>query len=268
MCQGAKANRTRLIVQVRKWGCVVDSNVKKGKERVKKIAIVVVAMGILLQFTVVPAMAGERRIDLPPGPNMRDIPWLYVPGADPFHLLCYDTEAQKELGVTQEQLKKLSIMEQLFRSQLRELSYRPESSETRKAISRHMEAARNGLGRVLTPSQLERLRQMLLWIQGPCSVLKDDRLLARLQMGERQVAQMDTVCQELSDRISAISTETQASSTKKDVASCTAYSAIQISLKIVNEKAFALFSAEQKNIYTEISGKKFTFNSKKVIGCP
>lgn len=233
---------------------------------VKNTSAVILAMQLILGQ----ALGAARDENLPPGKHMDAVGWIQVPLADPFHLVVCSTGVQKELKITKEQLSQFRDMEPLFRSELRELSYsRDQQSESH--IQRHIKAAREGMGRVLGPDQLKRLRQLLLQLHGPCSVMNDPKLAALLKITDQQAKAINSILRALAVESEQIYSKQQKNHRPTAESSISNVAAkqkqMQQLLHTLNEKVFDLFSAEQKRIYKNAEGKPFEFKLEDEPAC-
>lgn len=193
---------------------------------------------------------------------MNKVAWIQIPLADPFHLIACSKGVRKELGISQKQLSQLREMEPLFRTELRELSYHKDRKSL-NAIQRHIEAARNGMGRILDPAQLKRLRQLLLQLHGPCSVVKDQKLSALLKISDQQAKEINSILQALAAKSNQIHTQQQKNNQQAAVSSLSGIAAKQSQMQQVlqdlNSKVYKLFNDEQKKNYREAVGEPFEF---------
>ena len=234
---------------------------------VKSASIVILAIKLILS----PALAVDRNENLPPGEHMDRIEWIEVPMADPFHLIVCSKSVQKELGITREQLNQFREMEPLFRSELRDLSYR-KNQNPKNDIQRHMDMARDGMDRILNPDQLKRLRQLLLQLHGPCSILNDPKLFRLLKITEQQEKKMNSILHALMAKSEQIYAQRQ-NSKGQIVESVPAPSEasnqkqMQHLLRILNSKVYRLLSDEQKKIYKAAEGKPFEFRLESNPAC-
>ncbi len=229
------------------------------------IIIVITMNGIILYHYPRCAVAGEMHEELSPGPNVNKIPGGHIPGADPFHLLKENKNVREEIQLTQEQMKKIMEMERMFRSELRELSYQKDSADTQAEIARHLEAARNGMSRILTPVQIERLKQLLLQLQGPCAVILDDQLASKLQITALQINTINKICRSFDGRIHSgkanKTIEDEGIPLFPDKISPEDREEIQQSLRRANDKVISLFTDEQKETYFKAEGTPFSFKA-------
>jgi hypothetical protein len=229
-----------------------------------------IALFLSTQIVIGQAMGAARDETLAPGKNAKKVEWIQVPFADPFHLIVCSKSVQKELGVTRRQLSQFREMEPLFRSELRELSYRKDQ-QSENEIHQHIEAARNGLGRILDPVQLKRLRQLLLQLHGPCSVAKDPNLAALLKITDEQSRKIDSILDALrtnSGRMDTVKREDDSAATNSPVPDGSAKRRqMQQLLRSLNSEVYKLFSDEQKRIYAKAEGQPFEFNFKEAPAC-
>jgi hypothetical protein len=213
-----------------------------------------------LLYILSPFAASQDRKDReeirPVGPNDIRIPWVQLPGADPFTLLGYSKEVQNDIGLTQKQLDNLMQMERLFRSELYELSYSKEQKNAKEKIANHIRIAQDGMARILTPIQLKRLEQILLQIHGPCNLrLNDDQLSARLQITDLQKSQIKDICFKFAKENRNIYTEQFSKKNTKQAPPCKTIKELQG----LNSQIFSLFTDKQREIYAKELGRPFKF---------
>jgi hypothetical protein len=222
------------------------------------------ALVVLLFMTSIigHALGAARDENLPPGKQMNRIGWIQIPLADPFHMVVCSKTVQKELGITQKQLTQLKEMEPLFRSELRELSY-GNDQQSRDTIQRHMNAARSGMGRILNPTQLKRLRQLLLQLHGPCSVVSDPKLSGFLKITDQQAKEINSILDALVAKSSRIYMlqykENEQTAGLKQPGVAVKQKHMQRLLQRLNTKVYKLLSDEQRKIYKKAEGKPFDF---------
>jgi hypothetical protein len=135
---------------------------------------------------------------------MSDAPGAAMPGADPFQLLENSAEVQADLGLSREQLQRLSLAGRNFRTKLQELSYpRPGVSNgaAKAEIERHLLDTRGMIARELTPGQLGRLQQIMLQLEGPCLAVVDRQLGQQLGLSPDQDRAVAEACGRRADLI-------------------------------------------------------------------
>lgn len=233
---------------------------------VKNISAVIITM----QLISIPVLGAARDQNLPPGKHMDEVDWIQMPLADPFHLVVCNQGVQKELEITKEQLSQFRVMEPLFRSELRELSHRKDP-ESNKDIQRHIDTARDGMGRILDSSQIERLRQLLLQLHGPCSVVSDPKLSTLLKITDQQAEKMNEILHVLEAESDRIYAQEQKNSRQTPEASFhnaeVKQKQMQQLLQTLNRKVYSLFSEKQKRIYKDAEGEPFEFKLEKDPAC-
>ena len=237
---------------------------KRRDPSIDTVQIIAAAVMMMLVAST-PAQAAQRDDHLPPGENMEMVEWIQIPMADPFHLVICSKSVRKELGLTRDQVNRLWDMEPLFRSELRELTYRTDQ-KSREDIQQHMKMARNGMDRILTPEQLGRLRQLLLQLHGPSSAMNDHRLYELLKLTDRQVEEMKSILQALRDNSAKVYAPQQEDHRKK-AQSPSRQKQMQHLLRTLNVKVFELLSDEQKKIYRNAEGEPFDFTLESDSAC-
>jgi hypothetical protein len=223
-----------------------------------------------VQLTSGHALGAARDENLPPGKQMNRVDWIEIPLADPFHLVVCNQGVQKELEITKEQLRQFRDMEPLFRSELRELSY-AKGPETNGDIQQHIETARDGMGRILGPGQIERLHQLLLQLHGPCSVMNDPKLSSLLKISDQQARKMNNILHVLAAKSERIYAQKKRNNQQADGARVRDVAGkqkqMQQILQSLNREVYSLFSDEQKIIYKKAEGKPFEFKLEKEPDC-
>lgn len=136
-----------------------------------------------------------------PGAMSHQAPGANMPGADPFQLLMNSREVQADLRLTETQLHHLSSISGNFRTQIRESSFRSE-----REIQQQTQSGQQLINRILDSAQIDRLRQIMLQLEGDCGILTDKRTLHDLEIepDSPQFRQISTICQNLDARIRAL----------------------------------------------------------------
>ena len=132
----------------------------------------------------------------PPGAGTSDVPGGMTPGSDPFMLLQNNSQVQADLGLSEDQIRRLSHSGQIFRTRLQELAQATDAS-SKAEMQRHIWTSRGAIAHLLTPEQLRRLQQIMLQIQGPCMAVSDPRLSQDLGLGETQLRTMAIACRQV-----------------------------------------------------------------------
>jgi len=145
-----------------------------------------------------------RQENAMPGPMMGIAPGADLPGADPLQVLANSFQVQQDLGLAPHQIRNLQLASRNFLTQMQELM-RPgiPPEQARAAMQEQMEKTRPMIARELTPEQLGRLQQILLQIQGPCTVAADPRAAAQLGLSPQTQAQAAAVCQQRGQQMRA-----------------------------------------------------------------
>jgi hypothetical protein len=151
-----------------------------------------------------------RRPEMPrpefelPGPSIAEVPGAAMPGADPFQLLENSPEVQADLGLTQHQLENLHLAALHYQNKLPKLS-RSQPGETpeqvRNEVQQHLLDTHHLIERELTPSQLDRLHQIMLQLAGPCIAVSDPQVGSRLGLSSGQSQALSEACQERSQEM-------------------------------------------------------------------
>jgi hypothetical protein len=153
-------------------------------------------------------------------------------------------------------------MEPLFRSELRKLSHL-KGQRPHDDIQRHIQAARDGMGRILDVRQRGRLRQLLLQLHGPCSVINDPKLSVLLEVSDQQAEKIKSILHALEAKSEQIYTQQQKNNRQPAESDFIGATAKQQQMKqlfqSLNRKVYSLFSDKQKKIYEKAEGEPFEF---------
>jgi hypothetical protein len=126
-----------------------------------------------------------------------------------------------------------------------------------------MDAARSGMGRILNPNQLKRLRQLLLQLHGPCSVVSDPKLSGFLKITDQQAKEINSILDALVAKSSRIYMlqykENEQTAGLKQPGVAVKQKHMQRLLQRLNTKVYKLLSDEQRKIYKKAEGKPFDF---------
>lgn len=135
-----------------------------------------------------------------PGAMSHQAPGANMPGADPFQLLMNNREVQADLRLTETQLHHLSSISGNFRTQIRESSFRSE-----REIQQQTQSGQQMINRILDSAQIDRLRQIMLQLEGDCGILTDKRTLHDLEIepDSPQFRRINAICQNLDAQIRA-----------------------------------------------------------------
>ncbi len=126
------------------------------------------------------------------------LPGAGIPDADPFELLENSSQIQAELGLTSNQLQNIHQAAIHNQGKLEELSHRlaGESPEQmREQIEQQHRDTELMIARELNPKQRERLRQIMLQLEGPCMAIFDREAARHLRIGPEQGQSLAAACQ-------------------------------------------------------------------------
>ena len=193
-----------------------------------------------------------------PGPMMSDAPGAQMPGADPFQLLENSKQVQDDLHLTQQQISHVALASRLFRTKLQELSSpKPGVSKEQAAadIQRHVMETRGTIARELTPSQLARLQQIMLQLEGPCMAVMDPQLGQQLSVTPEQTQALDNACK---NRATQMRQAFQAPSSPVDfcaemISNRDRVEQVRMS---ADQRIVALLSPQQQGMLDRMAGKK------------
>lgn len=221
---------------------------------------------VILAFASVPlgAAAQERREMMPrpewqaPGAMMADAPGAQMPGADPFQLLENSKQVQDDLHLTADQISQVVHASRLFRTKLQELS-NPRTGVSKEQaqteIRRHINDTRAMLAAILGPSQLGRLQQIMLQLEGPCIAVIDPEVGQGLGVTPQQAHALNDACQ---DRARLMREAFRPPSSRADF--CATMNAnrdrVQQVRMAADERVAALLSEQQKGVFERMAGNK------------
>ena len=193
-----------------------------------------------------------------PGSMMSDAPGAQMPGADPFQLLENSMEVQKDMGLTADQLARLNRASRNFRTRLQELSSpKPGISpdQARAGIERHILDTRGMIARELTPTQLARLQQIMLQLEGPCLAIIDQPVGEQLNLTAQQKQSIGRACEARSLQMREAFQSQSAQSNF-----CTTMAVNRERVELVRSRAdeeiLKLLEPPQRTMFVRMSGKK------------
>ena len=193
-----------------------------------------------------------------PGPVMSDAPGAQMPGADPFQLLENSKQVQDDLHLTQQQISQVALASRLFRTKLQELSSpKPGVSKEQAGadIQRHVMETRGMIARELTTSQLARLQQIMLQLEGPCMAVMDPQVAQQLSVTPQQAHALNDACQ---DRARQMREAFRPPSSRTDF--CATMNAnrdrVQQVRMAADERIASLLSTQQKGTFERMAGNK------------
>jgi len=193
-----------------------------------------------------------------PGPLMGEAPGAQMPGADPFQLLENSKQVQADLGLTADQLAKLSLAARNFHTKLQELSF-PKPGESpaaaQAAIDQHLMDTRAMIARELTPPQLARLQQIMLQLEGPCLSMIDTELARQLGLTPDQMRKIGDACRARSDEMRAAFRPPPPGGDF-----CRAMDANRVQIEQIrareDKRIFVMLSGPQQKMFERMSGRK------------
>jgi len=192
----------------------------------------------------------------PPGAGVSDVPGGMTPGSDPFMLLQNNSQVQADLGLSEDQIRRLSHSGQTFRTRLQELAQATDAS-SKAEMQRQIFVSRNVISQILTPEQLQRLQQIMLQIEGPCLAVNDPRFSQELGLSETQLQKMTTTCRQLVGEMQKVF---RPPAPGEDP--CASLRANRAQIEQIREegqaRVVALLSAAQQDNLQEMQGRKLT----------
>lgn len=191
------------------------------------------------------------------------------PNTDPLELLQSD-QLKQELNITQEQSGKIQQITQDFRGKLKQtydglnLSGLPPQEQSQKLqevsgqVQQEVDKARQEIGKVLTPEQVNRFKQITLQIYG-FGVLSSDQFTQELKITADQQKQLEDIRQSVVEKMRA-SWEVPPSDPQKrnEVIEVNRKRMEQI-LKESNDQAKAVLTPDQQQTLKTLEGEKFNF---------
>jgi hypothetical protein len=193
-----------------------------------------------------------------PGPMMSEAPGAQMPGADPFQLLENSKQVQDDLHLTQQQISHVALASRLFRTKLQELSSPKPGLSKEQAeadIQRHVTETRGTIARELSPSQLARLQQIMLQLEGPCMAVMDPQVGQQLSVTPEQIHALTYACK---DRATQMRQAFRPPSSLADF--CPAMISNRDRVEQVRTQAddriVALLSPQQRGVLDRMAGKK------------
>ncbi len=193
-----------------------------------------------------------------PGPMMSNAPGAQMPGADPFQLLENSKQVQDDLHLTPEQISHIALASRLFRTKLQELSYpRPGVSkeQAQADIARHVGETRGAIARELSPSQLSRLQQIMLQLEGPCMAVTDPEVGRQLGVAPEQARALNDACK---DRATQMRQAFHPPTSRADFCEVMKSNRdrVQQIRMTADEHIAAILSPEQKKTFERMTGNK------------
>lgn len=123
------------------------------------------------------------------------------------------------------------------------------TAEFRQRIEERKKKAREGLAKTLQPSQMERLEQISVQVQGAAALITPE-ISTKLKLSEEQLAKLKAVDNETRQGMQGVYQAANQQAARKILADLRKQS---------EEKALAVLSDEQKQQYTALKGKPFEF---------
>lgn len=217
------------------------------------------------QATESPATTGEGE----PDPITAGMTGADRPDTDPLELLQSD-QVKQELKITDEQAGKIQQVSQNFRQELKQtysglnLSGLPPEQQSQKLqevsgqVQQDIDQTRQEIGKVLTPEQVNRFKQISLQIYG-FGVLNSDQFTQDLKLTADQEKQLNDLRQQVVEKMRA-SWEVPPTDAQKrtEVIDANRKRMEQI-LQQSNEEALAVLTPEQKKTLDTLKGEKFNF---------
>jgi len=145
-----------------------------------------------------PPRALVQRPPFPPaGPRPGGGPPGYsLPAADPLRLLANSPAVQKELALTEEQIRRLQETEQRFREAQERLA-RESSPAERAALAQQVRAQGSAIDQILQLKQLQRLQQIMLQQSGPCLAIHDPYFISKMALTAAQTKEIQAICRRM-----------------------------------------------------------------------
>lgn len=190
-------------------------------------------------------------------------------GTDPIELI-QNPQIKKELNITEDQISKLQQLESDFRKEM-QTSFagmtieklkgldEAQKKELEEKVRKQVGEARDQVGTILKPEQLERFKQINLQIYG-FGVLSFDHFSKDLKLTEAQEKELRELQRTTFQKIRAnldVPEEGKADAeTLKQIVAQNRKRTEEI-FKGSNEKALAVLTADQKQLLEKLKGNKF-----------
>jgi hypothetical protein len=202
---------------------------------------------------------------IPPHPSKAELPGGLLPGSDPFTLLENDRTVQADLGLTEDQRRHLADTGVLFRSRLAELAQAGDAA-SRAEMERLEWTSRGAIARILTPRQLERLREIMLQLQGPCLAAGDPMLAETLHLSREQSQAIQAACRQIGQDMR---TTFRAPPSGSKRCSVLLGNRVRIDRVRANGEArvLALLTAEQRDALDRMKGRTLALEPPMPAGC-
>lgn len=123
----------------------------------------------------------------PPGGGGRS------PGSDPTLLLANSPAVQSDLGLSEDQIRRLRQTEQGFRKQQQDQGETLDAS-ARADLERQVRTSGGTIDQILTTDQLQRLKQIMLQMEGPCLAINDPYFIREMSLGRAQQREIVGIC--------------------------------------------------------------------------
>jgi hypothetical protein len=187
------------------------------------------------------------------------------PESNPYALF-QSREIRSELDLSRQQLHALERSKRLFLSQ-REEARTLSGPDAQRQLEQLAWSSRGAIANVLTPAQLERFRQIVLQVEGPCLIPADDAMIQELAIDESQRSRLEKGCRDLAADLRAAFRKPPEGASDP----CPALRDNQRRLdaiRIEGEQALlGLLSPRQQQQLKELQGKPVQFGPRPLPGC-
>jgi Spy/CpxP family protein refolding chaperone len=211
----------------------------------------------------------------PPPPSMVGLPGASRFGTDPLHLL-QTGKVKQELKITEEQSAKLGKVadkydreaaSKLGSVQLDGLNAQEKSAkaqEIRDTGDKLIESSRKEVSSILNPDQLNRLKQILLQVNG-ADALQDKEVAKEVGITPEESAKIQKVQTQTNEGLRSNLPKSGANQSQMELGSSAVRSAEKID-NHANEQALGALTAEQKQKFEKLAGAPFTLERSDVVG--
>ncbi len=184
-----------------------------------------------------------------PGP-----PGAHPPEADPLRLLINSPAVQRELALTEEQIRRLQQTEQQFRK-VQEHFARNSSAAERAALAQRVRAQGGAIDQILQPKQLQRLQQIMLQQWGPCLAIHDPYFISKMALTAAQTKEIQAICRRMAQDIRQLGRNVGKGSCRQALAERIRAERIQLQTQVHIE---SLLSQSQRQQLAALEGEPIT----------
>ena len=142
----------------------------------------------------------EHAAAMPPGgPPQGGPPGPSSPAADPMRLLLDSVQVQTALGLSEEKQQALERIRQDFQAGQRAAANSGPAAQ--RDLERQIRNQGGAIDQILSPEQLQRLRQLMLRLEGPCLAIRDRDFIQKMELNREQQLGIATLCRQIDREI-------------------------------------------------------------------